>query len=79
MDNRIVDQRFPLTPFPDELGMELVTPKNGIYKDGHERPDTVLARKEYTAKLNQFKDREVCFTGEQLQTLVLLQIQHCQR
>ena len=50
--------------------MELVTPQKGIYKDGHERPDTVIARKEYTAKLSVFKDREVSFTGEQLQTLV---------
>jgi hypothetical protein len=50
--------------------MELVNPKKGIYKDGHERPDTVILRKEYTAKLSAFKDREVSFTGEQLQTLV---------
>jgi hypothetical protein len=62
--------RSTATYFLHELGMELVTPKKGIYKDGHERPDTVIARKEYTAKLNAYKDREVSFTGEQLQTLV---------
>ncbi len=47
------------TYFLHELGMELVTPKKGIYKNGHERPDTVIARKEYTANLNVFKVSEV--------------------
>jgi hypothetical protein len=36
--------RSTATYYLDELGMELVCPKKGIYKDGHERPDTVQAR-----------------------------------
>ncbi len=62
--------RCTATYFLHELGMELFSPKKKIYKDGHERPDTVVARKEYIAKLNVFKDREISFTGGQLQTLV---------
>ncbi len=62
--------RSTTTYYLHELGMELVSPKKGIYKDGHERPDTVQVRKEYTAKLRQFKDREIAYTGEQLQTLM---------
>ncbi len=40
--------RSTATYYLHELGMELVCPKKGIYKNGHERPDTVLARKLYT-------------------------------
>ncbi len=49
------------------LGMKLACPKKGIYKDGHERADTVEARKAYTAILNSFKDRERCYGGDYLQ------------
>ncbi len=53
------------------VDMELVCPKKGIYKDGHERLDTVQARNVYnTAKLRHFKDRECTFTGEKLETFV---------
>ncbi len=63
--------RSTATYYLHELGMELVCPKKGIYKDGHERPDTVEARKLYTARLNKYKDRECSYTGEKLETLVL--------
>jgi len=62
--------RSTATYYLHELGMELVCPKKGIYKDGHERPDTVLARKLYTERLNTYKDRECSYTGDNLQTLV---------
>jgi hypothetical protein len=52
------------------VGMELVCPKKGIYKDGHERPDTVQARKVYTERLSTFKGRESSYTGDKLQTLM---------
>ena len=62
--------RSTATYYLHELGMELVCPKKGIYKDGHERPDTVQARKLYTERLNTYKDRELSYTGDKLQTLV---------
>jgi hypothetical protein len=62
--------RSTATYYLHELGMELVCPKKCIYKDGHERPDTVQARKLYTERLNTYKDRECSYTGETLQTLV---------
>ncbi len=37
-----------------QLGMVSVHPKKGIYKDGHERADTVAYRKTYTIVLNKF-------------------------
>jgi hypothetical protein len=36
--------RSTATYYLHEQGMELVCPKKGIYKDGHERPDAVQAR-----------------------------------
>lgn len=39
------------------LDMVLVEPKKGIYKDGHERPDVVLARKKYCNDLDELKSR----------------------
>ncbi len=63
--------RSTTTYFLHQLGMELVCPKKGVYKDGHERADTVQARKAYTLKkLHEFKDRECSFSGEQLETFV---------
>jgi hypothetical protein len=62
--------RNTATYFLHQLGMELVCPKKGVYKDGHERPDTVLARQAYILKLRDYKDRECSFAGEQLETLV---------
>jgi hypothetical protein len=50
--------------------MVLVHPKKGIYKDGHERVDTVAYRKKYTYVLNAFKDRECTYKGELLETEV---------
>ncbi len=50
--------------------MVLVHPKKGIYKDGHERPDTVAYRKQYIANLKAFKSREGTYTGDDLNTLV---------
>jgi hypothetical protein len=47
--------------------MVLVHPKKGIYKDGHERSDTVAYRKLYIAELNTFKSREQSYTGDQLE------------
>ena len=44
--------RSTTTYFLHQLGMELVCPKKGVYKDGHERADTVQARKAYTLKLH---------------------------
>ena len=40
------------------LGMVLVHPKKDIYKDGHERADTVAYRKLFIAELKTFKSRE---------------------
>ncbi len=47
--------------------MVLVHPKKGIYKDGHERSDTVAYRKLYIAELNTFTSREQRFIGDQLE------------
>jgi hypothetical protein len=47
--------------------MVLVHPKKGIYKDGHERSDTVAFRKLYIAELETFKSREQTYTGDQLE------------
>jgi hypothetical protein len=49
------------------LGLHLACPKKGIYKDGHERVDTVAARKVYTAKLRSFRDRERTYEGDRLE------------
>jgi hypothetical protein len=54
--------------------MVLVHPKKGIYKDGHERADTVAYRKIYTSVLNEFKDRERTYTGQYLQIEVPLHL-----
>ncbi len=51
--------------------MKLACPKKGIHKDGHERQDTVEARKAYTAVLNSFKDCERSYSGEFLQNEIL--------
>ena len=47
--------------------MVLVHPKKGIYKDGHERADTVEYRKKYTCALKNFKQRERTYKGERLE------------
>ena len=39
------------------LGMVLVEPKKGIYKDGHERPDVVEYRKEYLRYMKELESR----------------------
>jgi hypothetical protein len=46
--------------------MVLVHPKKGIYKDGHERPDTVAYRRLYIAALSSFKSREQTYIGDRL-------------
>jgi hypothetical protein len=50
--------------------MVLVHPKKGIYKDGHERPDTVVYRRQYIANLKALKSRERTYTGDDLNTVV---------
>ncbi len=50
--------------------MVLVHPKKGIYKDEHERPDTVAYRKEYIANMKAFKSRERTYTGADLHIVV---------
>ncbi len=50
--------------------MVLVHPKKGIYKDGHERADTVAYRKLFIAELKTFKSREQTYTGEKLEITV---------
>ena len=52
------------------VGMVLVHPKKGIYKDGHERPDTVVYRRQYIANLKALKSRERTYTGDDLNTVV---------
>ncbi len=52
-----------------QLGLHLAHPQKGIYKDGHERPDTVAARKVYTTILNSFKHLECSFTGNKLEIM----------
>jgi hypothetical protein len=47
--------RCTQTYFLRELGIVLVRPKKGIYKDGHERPDTVVKRRHYTSVLDELK------------------------
>ena len=42
--------RSTTTYYLHVLGLHLACPKKGIYKDGHERENTVAARKVYTAK-----------------------------
>jgi hypothetical protein len=46
--------------------MELVCPKKGIYKDGHEREDTLIRRREYGDMLATFADRETTYSGARL-------------
>ncbi len=51
--------RTTATYYLRTIGMVLVHPKKGIYKDGHERPDTIFFyRKKYTAVLKVFQLRE---------------------
>jgi len=47
--------------------MELVCPKKGIYKDGHEREDTVVNRGVFGLKIFAFKDRETTYSGGRLE------------
>jgi hypothetical protein len=53
--------------FLRQLGVVLTKPKKGIYKDGHERTDTVQNRKMYTAMINELKHRERTYKGAELQ------------
>jgi hypothetical protein len=59
--------RCTATYYLRQLGMVLVHPKKGIYKDGHERADTVAYRKMCTSVLNEFKQRKRTYTGQYLQ------------
>jgi hypothetical protein len=58
--------RTTATYYLRTIGMVLVHPKEGIYKDGHERPDTILYRKNYTAVLKAFQLRERSYEGKDL-------------
>ena len=51
--------------------MQLVCPKKGIYKDGHERDDTVSDRKRYTALIHGLRARERTYDGEILELEVM--------
>jgi hypothetical protein len=42
----------------------------GIYKDGHERPDTVAYRKLFITELKTLKSRELTYTGDKLEMTV---------
>ena len=55
--------RSTATYFLRQLGMVLVRPKKGIYKDGHERTDTVVHRRCYTSMVHAFQERERTYTG----------------
>ncbi len=66
-------ERSTATYFLRQLGMVLVRPKKGIYKDGHERPDTVLKRSIYTSVLNAYHKREKTYEGVHLQIEVPLE------
>ena len=63
--------RCTATYFLRELGMVLVRPKKGVYKDGHERPDTVVKRRHYTSVLDELKKRERTYKGVELQIEIL--------
>jgi hypothetical protein len=65
-DNKKIG-RSTATYFLRQLGMVLIKPKKGIYKDGHERADTVQNRIIYTAMMNEFKHRERTYAGVELQ------------
>jgi hypothetical protein len=58
--------RTTATYYLRTIGMVLVHPKEGIYKDGHERPDTILYRKNYTSVLKAFQLRERSYEGKDL-------------
>jgi hypothetical protein len=60
-------ERSTATYFLRQVGMVLVRPKKGIYKHGHERPDTVLKRSVYTSVFNAFHKRERTYKGVPLQ------------
>jgi hypothetical protein len=59
--------RSTATYYLRSIGMVLVHPKKGIYKDGHERPDTVSYRKTYISVLKKFQGRETTYDGKDLQ------------
>jgi hypothetical protein len=59
--------RSTATYYLRSIGMVLVHPKKGIYKDGHERPDTVAYRKIYTSVLKEFQHRKTTYVGKDLQ------------
>jgi hypothetical protein len=65
-DNKKIG-RSTATYFLRQLGMVLTKPKKGIYKDGHERADTVQNRIIYSAMMNDLKPRERTYKGVQLQ------------
>jgi hypothetical protein len=58
--------RSTATYYLHALNMTLECPKKGIYKDGHERVDTVEDRGVYTALLMSFRDRERTYRGDRL-------------
>jgi hypothetical protein len=51
--------------------MQLVCPRKGIYKDGHERADTVIERKRYTTLIHGLRARERTYDGENLEVEVM--------
>ena len=51
--------------------MQLVCPRKGIYKDGHERADTKEARKIYTAFIHGLRSRERTYTGDILEVEIM--------
>jgi hypothetical protein len=51
--------------------MQLVCPRKGIYKDGHERADTVIDRKRYTTLIHGLRARERTYDGENLEVEVM--------
>jgi hypothetical protein len=53
-----------------ELGMCLVCPKKGIYKDGREHEDTVIHRKIYASVLKGLTSRERTYKDDRLEVEV---------
>jgi hypothetical protein len=63
--------RSTATYYLRELGMQLVCPRKGIYKDGHEHADTKEARKIYTAFIHGLRSRERTYTGDNLEVEIM--------
>jgi hypothetical protein len=63
--------RSTATYYLRELKMTLVCPRKGIYKDGHERADTVEERKKYTAFIHGLRAHERTYVGDNLEIEIL--------